>query len=93
MYAKMLLLIAITTVVAMMLLAIRQQRVEAMHGMVSLHREINENRQLLWEWQSRIADTTTPATLRKAIKRTGLALEPAAMPGGSGAMMVRAGHE
>jgi hypothetical protein len=49
MYAKVLVLIAITTVVAMLLLAMRQQRVEAMHGMVSQHRQINENRQMLWE--------------------------------------------
>jgi cell division protein FtsL len=93
MYAKVLVLIAITTVVAMLLLAMRQQRVEAMHGMVSQHRQINENRQMLWEWQSRIAGTTNPVTLRQALKRTGLALEPANTSRPLPLMMVRVPHE
>lgn len=92
MYAKMLVLITITTVVALMLLAMRQQRVEAQHEMISLHRTIGKQRQMLWEWQSRIADTTDPVALRQAIERTGLALEPAAATAPPGAM-VRTSHD
>ena len=95
MYAKVLVLIVCITFVALLLLAMRQQRVEAMHEMVTLHRQINQHRQTLWHWQSKIADTTDPTSLREAIARAGLALEPAtqqqAPPGAT--YIVRAAHD
>ncbi len=96
MYAKVLALIVFATIVALLLLAMRQQRVEAMHQIVNLHRQIEQDRHALWRWQSRIADSTNPVSLRQAIDRTSLDLEPAGTPGLSEELpgvLVRVSHD
>ena len=76
MYAKMLLLIACATVFAVALLHMRQERLDAMHDMATLHGQMNDNRQAMWRWQSRIAEASDPPALLQAIVRAELDLEP-----------------
>lgn len=76
MYAKLFVLVVFATVVGSLLLIMRQQRVDAMHEMAMLHRQINHHRHGLWQWQTKIADATDPPTLQEALVRAGLELEP-----------------
>jgi len=76
MYSKLLFVILCAAVIAIGLLIMRQQRIEAMHEMAMIHRQINRDRQSLWEWQARIAGATTPRRLSEAIARAGIRLEP-----------------
>jgi len=76
MYAKAIVLIVCLTALAATMLQLRQRRFEAMHEMATLHQQMNQHRQDLWLWQSRIADATDPNELRDAVARAGLELEP-----------------
>ncbi len=76
MYAKAIVLIVCLTALAASMLELRQRRFEAMHEMATLHQQMNQHRQDLWLWQSRIADATDPITLRDAVARAGLDMEP-----------------
>lgn len=76
MYARVLVLIVVFTAIAVAMLALRQQRYETMHEMAVLHQKLNDNRQDLWHWQSRIAERMEPGALREALDRAGLKLEP-----------------
>ena len=92
MRAKLLILILFATVVAAMLLAMRQERFEAMHEMATLHQQMDRQRQSMWKLQARIADAADPPALLHAIERTELALEPVTPPDG-GIVLAKASDE
>jgi len=92
MRAKLSILILFATVVAAMLLEMRQERFEAMHEMATLHRQMDQQRQSMWKLQASIADAADPPALMHAIERTELALEPVAPPDG-GIVFARASDE
>ncbi len=76
MITKLITAIVALTIIASVTLAQRHQRLEVMHEMARLHGEINHRRMETWDLQVRIAQRTVPATLRDAIDRTGLVVEP-----------------
>lgn len=75
MFAKLLLLVMVTTVVGATLLGLRQQRLQLMHEMAGLHSQIDRARQATWDMQTRIAQLTEAGALEQAIERAELELE------------------
>lgn len=80
MFAKLFVAILFATVIGSALLDMRQQRLETMHAMVRLHREMDDVRQKTWDLQVRIAGHTEPEKLREAVEQADLSLEPASPP-------------
>lgn len=76
MFLKLLTTLAFATLVAVALLGLRQQRLEAMHDMAQLQAEMDQARQHTWDLQVRIAGRMEPGTLLEAMDRAELALEP-----------------
>ena len=76
MFAKMFAVILSVVLLGMVLLNLRQQRLDAMHDMASLHQRVNQLRTAMWDSQTRIAEQMQPTRLRQAIQRAGLELEP-----------------
>lgn len=75
-YAKALFTIISLVVIAAVLLTMRQQRFEAMHEMAQLHRRMNVDRHALWNLQTDISRHLEPDTLRAAMARARLTVEP-----------------
>jgi cell division protein FtsL len=76
MLTKLIAVVVIVTVLAAVLLGLRQQRLQMMHEMARTHSQINTARQDVWDLQVRIAERMEPEFLRAAIQRAGLELEP-----------------
>lgn len=76
MTARVAVLILAALTVGLWLLALRQQRFALAHDMARLHRQIDEHRRDLWDQQERITAMLEPSTLRRAIARTGLDMDP-----------------
>jgi cell division protein FtsL len=79
MFAKLFSALVLAVLIGSAVFTLRQQRLELMHEITSLHRQMNRDRQATWDSQVRIADHTTPKALRDAITRTGLDMEPTAV--------------
>ncbi len=76
-------LIVYVTLLAMALFVMRQQRLELMNQITTLHSHIQDHRQGMWDMQTRIAQQTQPLNLQRAIREAHLELEtatPAAPP-------------
>ncbi len=76
MYPKLLALVVFGALVALGILVMRQQRLEAMHQIVRSHSQINHDRQAIWDYQVRIASKLDPESLAKAALRQGIKLRP-----------------
>src|SRR3990170_3408170 len=76
MFARIITLIALATLLGVALLHLRQQRIDAMHGMTRLHQQMNQSRKQQWDLQTHIADKLQPHELQAAFARAGLELEP-----------------
>lgn len=76
-FTKALAIIAVATVIAVLLLGFRQQRLASMNEMARLHAQMNHSRHAMWDSQVRIADQLDPVRLTQAIERAQLQLEPA----------------
>jgi cell division protein FtsL len=77
MFTKLLTALVLMVVIGSAVFSLRQQRLELMHEITGLHRQMNRDRQRTWDMQVRIADRTRPGALRDAIARAGLDMEPA----------------
>jgi cell division protein FtsL len=77
MFAKLLTALVFTVVIGACIFNLRQQRLELMHEVTGLHRQMNRDRQATWDKQVRIAELTQPETLRQALQRAGMEMEPA----------------
>lgn len=80
MFPKLFVAIVFAAAVGAALLGLRQHRLELMHDMVRVHREMDAVRQQTWDVQVRIAEQLEPEALRQAIEQADLSLEPAAPP-------------
>ncbi len=78
MFAKLLTALVLLVVIGSAVFSLRQQRLELMHQITDLHRQMNRDRQATWGLQVRIAESTQPDALHDALTRTGLEMEPAA---------------
>ena len=76
MFPKLLVSLLAAAFIAAMVLEYRQQRLEMMHEMAQLHRQIDTLRQETWDLQVRIAGELEPRRLGQALGRSGLALRP-----------------
>ena len=76
MFPRIITLIVLATLLGVALLHLRQKRIDAMHDMAQLHRQMDRSRKEQWDLQSRIADRLSPDELRAAFDRAGLKLEP-----------------
>ena len=77
MFAKLLTALVLAVLVGVAIFNLRQQRLELMHEITVLHRQMNRDRQTTWDSQVRIASQTSPQALHEALARTGLTMEPA----------------
>lgn len=80
MFAKLFTALVCVTVIGAAILNMRQQRLELMHEITGLQRQMNRDRQATWDSQVRIAEKTQPEALEQALERSGLAMEPAVKP-------------
>ena len=76
MLAKLITVVIVATAVAAVLLGLRQQRLQLMHEMAAMHSRINDNRQVMWDLQVRIAERTQPEALHAALARAELEVQP-----------------
>jgi len=76
MFSRLLALILCTAVMATMLLALRQKRVEVTQQILALHLQMQQSRQARWDQQVAIAGHMRPAELSASIGRAQLKLEP-----------------
>lgn len=77
MFAKLLTALVLAVLVGAAIFNLRQQRLELMHEITVLHRQMNQDRQATWDTQVRIASQTNPQALQDALTRAGLTMEPA----------------
>lgn len=80
MYPKLFVAIVFAVGIGAVLLGLRQQRLETMHDMVRMHREMDAVHQQTWDMQVRIANQLEPEMLREAVEQAQLTLEPVAPP-------------
>lgn len=66
MFAKLAAVIVSMGVVACILLAVRQQRVQAAHEMADVQRRVMEHDRTLWHLRAEIAARVTPEQVEKA---------------------------
>jgi len=78
MFAKLLMALVLAVLIGSAVFSMRQQRLELMHEVTALHRQMNRDRQATWDTQVRIAGRTSPKALHDAIARSGLDMEPTA---------------
>lgn len=76
MLAKYITIIVLGLLVGVVLLNQRHQRIDAMHDMTRMHRQMNRTRQAIWTHQAHIAERIQPQNLQTAVERAGLELEP-----------------
>jgi len=79
MFAKLLTALVCVVLIGAAVFNLRQQRLELMHEVTDLHRQMNKDRQATWDSQVRIAELTRPDALHESLVRTGLEVEPAAL--------------
>jgi len=77
MFAKLLTALVLAVIVGAAVFNLRQQRLELMHEITVLHRQMDQDRQATWDTQVRIASRTSPDALHEALSRTGMTMEPA----------------
>lgn len=77
MFAKLLTALVLAVLIGAAIFNLRQQRLELMHEITVLHRQMDRDRQATWDAQVRIASQTSPEALREALVRAGLTMEPA----------------
>jgi hypothetical protein len=70
-FAKLSVVIVTIGAVACILLAVRQQRVQAAHDLAEVQRRVLEQDQKLWQLRAEIASRTMPASVAAAAKRFG----------------------
>jgi len=66
-------LLAIAT--GMMLLTLRQRRVDAMYEMAAMHRQMRIARESVWDYHTRIGEDMAPARLEAALKDADIRVE------------------
>lgn len=93
MFTKLLTALVIAMVIGACIFNLRQQRLELMHEVTDLHRQMNRDRQATWDTQVRIAERTQPEVLRKALVRAGMEMEPAVTQDVENQPLVNARHE
>lgn len=76
MFAKLLMALVFAVLIGSSIFNLRQQRLELMHEVTGLHRQMNRDRQTTWDTQVRIAERTGPEALREALARTGIEMVP-----------------
>ncbi len=76
MFSKLVVILVAAVAIGAAQLDLRHQRLEAMHDMAQLHVGMDAARRQMWDLQVRIASHTQPDTLREAIARARLDLQP-----------------
>jgi len=80
MHARLVILILSVALIAIGLLAIRQEQYEAMCEMTRLHQQINRSRQNLWNDQSLVAKQLDPSKIHNAIAQQKMMMQPLVSP-------------
>lgn len=93
MFTKLLTALVMVVVIGACIFNLRQQRLELMHEVTGLHRQMNRDRQATWDTQVRIAERTQPEVLRESLVRAGMEMEPAITHDDVNLPLVNAQHE
>lgn len=80
MFLKCVLTILALTGISAGLLELRHEKLEMIHQMASMHREVEGQRRSMWDAQARIAQLVQPSRLEQVIASQRLALESLATP-------------
>lgn len=73
---RLLTAVLMTAAIGAGLLGLRQQQNNDRHTIAAIHATMRKDREAIKDIQIRIAEQTQPETLRRAIERAGLQLEP-----------------
>ena len=73
---RLLTVVIMTAAIGAGLLGLRQQQNNDRHTIAAIHASMRKDREAIKDIQIRIAEQTQPETLRRAIERAGLRLEP-----------------
>ena len=76
MFRKLVVLSLVLVMVGAALLLMRQHRLEMAHEAATLHRQIHQTRQAIWDVQAEASSQLTPSALARRIDAANLALEP-----------------
>ena len=76
MFAKLFICVICIALLGMILLGIRQKKLETVHTMVRLHQTMDEARHQTWDLQVRISERIEPAALVQSLRRSPLNVEP-----------------
>ncbi|MEX0777437.1 MAG: hypothetical protein WD042_17165 [Phycisphaeraceae bacterium] len=76
MFVKLTVLVLMITATSASLLWLRQQRLQIGHDIAQAHRQIDANRQLVWDLRAKVAQRVEPTALNDALARADLNLEP-----------------
>ncbi len=74
--ARLTLVIVVIVLTASALLGLRHHRLELARQIAVLRAQMDEDRRVIWDAQSRLAAGVSPQTLREAAARRRLELEP-----------------
>lgn len=77
MFAKLVALTLIMTVIYSGLLILRQERLDVMNESVMLHYQIMEGRKELWQVEKEIAERVRPFGLAEKLSQSSIVFEPA----------------
>lgn len=77
---RLLTVVIMTAAIGAGLLGLRQQQNNDRHTIAAIHASMRKDREAIKDIQIRIAEQTQPETLRRAIERAGLRLEPIGTP-------------
>lgn len=73
---KLLLLLVCLLATGVVMLELRQQRLELSYQTTTLHKQVEKAQLILWNQQLQIASETTPSAIRKTVKDCDITLVP-----------------
>lgn len=76
MLARLLLTLVGLSVIGSAMLELRRQRIEQLHAITELHRQIDADRKATWDLQHRIVQATSPDRLAEALEQTDIQTQP-----------------
>lgn len=75
MFIKVTTVILLAIATGMMLLTLRQRRVDAMYEMAAMHRQMHTARESVWDYHTRIGEDMAPARLEAALNDADVRVE------------------
>lgn len=76
MFLKLIFAIIVMAGLGLGILSLRQQRLDALHEMMTIHTQMDRTRKATWNLQTKIARDSDPVTLEAKLAAAGITLVP-----------------